>query len=497
MRHHPRHDQASDQLLSSGLADASYKKCFQALFGFVLKEKSVYYGQRNKAAATTAEKRLSLAAEAVRTAASHGATKLTPKTLQSIIDHITQTLPGPNELLVPPLRRDYVRALTEVLAVPRHSEFICRKQAALWQTCVDFFLDVIIYTIPNPAHGSNGASARDSPMPGTPSLRSTLTPSGSSGALKQVKDNDRLGDALGDALTGLHVLVSTPNAPVVSRFQDLTAAALRVLRISGLSLSRTQTLCFSIINSAFAASHGDDPIHATGVITELVPLMSLWWKPEKVSQDEFIRTLRNEITRTVLLAHLNIEQAALKPDNMELVANIEYFLEPLWQEYSRRSDGFKLQTSDITFTTSGLPADYLQLGVFGLRPNTASGESQWALVHSISLLEGLLIKKRTKYAQETAVEGHRTKKRRLERTQNRLEGKLNGTDDALRQTALQALAFLFGSNALSEQEARELAINLLPFTSNKDIAIASWALIASARYVTASMTRMIYLTCGS
>lgn len=334
-------------------------------------------------------------------------------------------------------------------------------------------------------------------MPGTPSLRSTLTPSGSSGVLKQVKDNDRLGDALGDALTGLHILVSTPNAPVVSRFQDLTAAALRVLRISGLSLSRTQTLCFSIINSAFAASHGDDPLHATAVITELVPLMSLWWKPEKVSQDEFIRTLRNEITRTVLLSHLNIEQAALKPDNMELVTNIEYFLEPLWQEYSRRGDSFKLQTSDLTFTTSGLPADYLQLGVFGLRPNTANGESQWALVHSISLLEGLLIKKKTKYAQETAVEGHRTKKRRLDRTQNRLEGKLNGTDDCLRQTALQALAFLFGSNALSEQEARELAINLLPFTSNKDTAIASWALIASARYVTASLTRIFHLTCVS
>lgn len=400
----------------------------------------------------------------------------------SIIDHITQVLPGPNELLVPPLRREYVKTLTEVLSISRHTEFLCRKKGAPWQTCVDFFLDVVIYTIPNPTGGPIDGSNRESPLPGTSSPFTSLTSSNLPNSNKQHRDFDKLGDALTDALQGLLYLISTPNAPVSGRFRDLTAAALRVLRIQGLSLGRSQTLCFSIINTAFTSAHSEDPQHANALIREIFPLMTFWWKPEKVAQDELIRTLRSEITRTVLLTQLNIQSVVESKDSNELAANVEYFLEPLWQEYSRRSDTFKLRISDITFNTSGLANNYLHIKTFGVRAHNLEAESQWGLIYSISLLESLLLRREVKQESEPSDndQPHR-KRRKLDRPNNRLELKLSELDDSVRYTTLQVLAFLLSERRLPQQYADDLASELSHFTRHKDSDTASWAMIAVAR----------------
>lgn len=467
---------------SSALEDKSYHQIFEAIFNLVLSEKPVFYDKRKtQTKRNGAASRLSKCAAAVRVAASRGVAKLGRKTLLAFIDHITQVLPGPNDDFVPPLLQDYVKALAEVLARPSHVEFLSRKDGAPWAACVDFLLDIAVYILPSEAHSSVVAPSRDSPAPGTSTPWSTGRSSASTQSQKRANQSD--GGPLRDALEGLHYLVQAANAPILRQSKDITDLVLRVLGMKTLSLGSTQTACFAIANTAFAATQADDFTLSNSLVKNLLPLMSYWWRADKVSQDELIKALRNEISKTIFLTHLHIENLAVNTWDATVRSDVENLIDPLWIEYSKRNDAFRLQLHDVMFASSSLPKDSLRLDLFGLRQHNAEGEGSWALVQNIALLEAILLRprKRLPHTGDGCSEQPR-KRRRVQEDSGRLRLKLKSRDLGIQTTALQLVPFLVASNVSAVDELRELLVDLVACASNKNATTASWALVACARY---------------
>lgn len=440
----------------------------------VLEHKPKYFDRKTS---KPAEARLNKCAKAVRAAASRGASKIKQKTLLAVVDHITQVLPGPNEGFVAPLLKDYVKALAELLARSANAEFFSRKDGHLWQICVDFFLDVISYRIPQNGNVDQGLLSRNSPAPSTP--RSTMR-SNSSSLLSQKPPEITDGEPARDSLQGLYCLVSAANAHILSRYQDIANAALRVLRLHNLSLGSLQTVSFAIINSIIVSMQLDEPGYTGSLVRDLIPLMAHWWRADKVSQDDTIRSLRNEILKTVLLAQLNIEDLIVNKWDEHVRGDVEYLLEPLWQEYSKRSAGHQLQLTDITFSTEKLPADYLHNGVFGLCPFNTESESQWAIVQCLASLEAVLLRQKSKILASQKSEQPR-KKRRIDETDNRLRAKLKDRHIEIVRTTLQMIPFILADGALSSGQVQGLLLDLVPLTTHKDPFVASWALISCSR----------------
>ncbi|RBR09820.1 uncharacterized protein FIESC28_09699 [Fusarium coffeatum] len=474
----------------SDLGDKSYHEIFEAIFSFVLREKPLLYDKKkSQATLNSTAARLSKCADAVRMAVGRGNSKIGRKTLLAIVDHITQVLPGPNsDDFVTPLLQDYIKALTEVLSRPAHVEILARKGGQPWELCVGFFIDVAQYLLPdegdNPSLALARASpalARSSPALGSGYSRSAgrSTPSTQS----QRKTVPGEGGLLKDVLEGLYYLITAGNAPLLGQYKDITPVILRVLSLKQLSLGSLQTLAFAIINTIFTTTHADDLVHASSVVHSLLPLMSYWWRSEKVSQDEVIRALRIEISRSVFLMHLHIENLVVNSLDETIRLDLEDLAENIWSEYSKRGEAFRLQMSDITFTLSSLPKYGLQLNIFGLRAHNVYGEGHWAIVQNLAFLEGIMPHSRPQ-ADTTEEHEHPRKRRRIRQDMSRIRLKLKTVEVAVRRTALQLIPFLLAGNSLSRDELLDLLPELVYLAADKNHVTASWALIASASMVT-------------
>jgi ataxia telangiectasia mutated family protein len=290
------------------------------------------------------------------------------------------------------------------------------------------------------------------------------------------------GGPLKDALEGLFHLVSAANAPILQRMQDITELALRVLSIKHLSLGSMQTLCFSIINTVFQATEADSLYDAITLAKNVLPHMGYWWRAEKVSQDELIKALRNEISRGIFLMHLHFEHLAVNLWDINVRNELDNLVEPLWQEYSKRGEAFRLQLTDLTFSPSISGGHAMQLGLFGLRPHNVEGESHWAIVQNLAFLEAILLRPKKDATDQEIVNGEQPrKKRRIHQDPNPIRVKLKSKDAGVVRTALQLVPFLLATNTLSHSEIDELLVDLANFAGDKNALTASWALIACSR----------------
>lgn len=421
-------------------------------------------------------------------AVGRGNSKIGRKTLLAIVDHITQVLPGPNsDDFVTPLLQDYIKALTEVLSRPAHVEILARKEGQPWELCVDFFLDVAQHLLPDEGDIStltlaraSPALARSSPAPGSGYSRSGGRSTPSTQSQRRAAPGE--GGLLKDVLEGLYYLVIGGNAPLLRQYKDITPVVLRVLSLKQLSLGSLQTLAFATINTIFTTTHADDLTHASSVVQNLLPLMSYWWRSEKVSQDEVIRALRIEISRSIFLMHLHIEHLVVGSSDETVRLDLEDLVENIWSEYSKRSEVFRLQLSDVTFSLSSLPKHGLQLNTFGLRAHNIYGEGHWAIVQNLAFLEGIMVLPHPRNQAEDAEQNEQPRKRRrLQQNMSRIRLKLKAAEITVRRTALQLIPFLLAGNSLGRDELLDLLPALVSSATDKDPVTASWALIASAR----------------
>lgn len=442
----------------------------------MFREKSVYCDTtKPQAKRTAASSKLSKCAAAVRMAVSRGVSTFGQKTVLALVDHVTQVLPGPIDGFVQPLVQDYVKALVDMLSRPSHVELLARKDGAPWNRCVDFFLEVASTSLPVESQSSTASLNRSSLFPETFAPR---TPKRLTLSYSQNNPSHTVGDYLRDSLEGLQQLFQASNAPIVPRSKPVTGIALRVLRTKNLSLGSMQSLCFSILNNIFSVFQASDIAFGLALTRDLLPLMGYWWRPEKISQDELIRALRNEISMSILLTKHHVEYLIAETTDDTLRNDVEELVDAMWLEYSKRAEPFRLQLDSLIFISA--PGE-TERPAFQLLDTDQI--SHWTLIRNISLLEGILLLCPPGFPDSGASCGEKPqKKRRTRDGMARLKLKITFGDLETRRTGLQVIPFLVARGNLDPEELEELLRAVMHYTFDKNAAIASWALVASARY---------------
>ncbi|KAI1758753.1 hypothetical protein GGR53DRAFT_210108 [Hypoxylon sp. FL1150] len=459
----------------SVLDDKSYHITFEALFRCSLIEKQAYYSKKS-----TAASRLTKCAEALRLGAELGAGKIKRKTVLSVIDHITQTLPHPEDDLVPPLIQDYTKALAALLSHAANIELLAMGGGEGWFTCVDFAVDILtLYLAASDKDSAfSRASSRASPAPGTAQTMSlTLSTPRSTSASQRVSRVTR--SQLPDLLQCLLYLASSPNAPLLQRSKEISSVVIQVLQLRSLGIGQIHQLAFALMNKLFVTSQTDDSDHASLLALDCLPLISQWWQTKTASaHDALLNGIRVEMLKLVYNLHLQLEYLIRQNSTPSLLGDIESLAELFWGEYSRREERARLQQDDLSYSTSDNGTNF-QIQLFSLRPFNVDGEKQWAVVHVLALLERLMWK--GSQQSHAPPDGEQPRKRqRIAAGFSRILQKLRTIDQSVQCTALQIVPFFVSDLKVGIDEMTDLLPLLMSQMTSKNNKISAWATIACA-----------------
>ncbi|RYP92132.1 hypothetical protein DL770_001713 [Monosporascus sp. CRB-9-2] len=364
----------------------------EILFQCAVSEKSAYYSGKKTAkttAATTAA-RLVRCAEALRLAVEHGASKLRRKTLLAVVDHIIQTLPGPNEDFVQPLLQDYIKALVALLGHAPNVELLATYDSEGWFSCVDFTLRVIDQCVQ--AGESDSGPSRASPAPGTGRGQLSLTASilTSTASSSQRSGSRVYRTHLQDLVQCLVSLSHASNAPLVQRSAEISSAVLQILQLRSWGISPLHQLAFSVINALLVLTQTEDSMQASSLAIDLIPLISYWWQAKSASEDDALLSgVRNEMLNVLYNSHLQLEAIVKQGSDTSVLDHVESLADTLWSEYSRREDRAQLQQDDLAYSTFPKASSIFSLEAFSLRPFSIEAEKKWAVVQILALLEVL------------------------------------------------------------------------------------------------------------
>ncbi len=348
------------------LEDKAYQALLEALFQCAVSEKQAYFSNK-KNSKGPAEGRLAKTAEALRVAVNYGASRMKRRHARLIIDHITQTLPGPsNEQYVAPLLQDYVRALVALLSHSANVEQLSAMEEE-WLTCADFFVDAIARLLEG-ADLDAASLFRASPAPGgafTPTV--TFSTGRSSASSTQRSSSQIPSKVLEQVVRGLLALVAAPNVPVHKRSTEITRAVIQVLQLKNISVGGLQQTAFACLGFIISRVQADDLALVGNIARDVMPLVAHWWHPRSsATQSESLNSVREEVLRTLFALQLHVEALAYDPAEVGFLGHVEEVLNALWTEYSKREDRTRLQTGDLTF--SNVPTTHFSNKVFGLRP---------------------------------------------------------------------------------------------------------------------------------
>lgn len=404
--------------------------------------------------------------------------------MRAIIDHITETLPGPEEEFVDPLTQDYIKALKALLDRPAIVELLAALEEEAWLACVDFSIDCILRYLDKGERDSASIS-RASPAPGTAQTLSLMPSTGRSGASSTQRLTGKLmWKDIEEVLSCLLSLVSASNAPIHLRAKETSVAVIQVLQNRRQSPSGSQQVAFATVSAIFTHIQADDVALASSVARDLIPVLTHWWQARGSSKDALMNSLREEMLKTIYTIRLHLEALIRNPSDESLLRDVEDLLDALWFEYSKREERGRMQLDDLTFSSLSLPVEYPHTATFRLRPYHAPAEQKWALLEVLAMLESLYSETSKGARSPPPDEVHQPRKRRrMAGDSNRLHQKIRSLDPGVRLTALQLIPFLLQEHTLSPQEVSELLDDISPLLSNKQGMIASWAMLACARCV--------------
>ncbi|KAJ1335593.1 serine-protein kinase ATM [Microdochium nivale] len=472
------HPSSFDQLV-----DKDYHSLTEVLFQFAVSEKHTYYRSKstNSTTAATSASRLSDCAEALRLALEYGSSKLKRKTLLAVVDHIVQTLPGPDGSYVAPLFADYIKSLATILACQTNVELLSTYDSEGWFTSVDFIVQVIEHDLQGPS--TESASARASPAPGSGFTASLITSTSRStiGTAKRGTTGANLTTTQALARC-LLFLSQAPNAPVLQRGQAIAYAAIQILQKRSFALSQMQSFAFATINQVLACTSTDDIELANSLAADVLPLIISWWRAKSAAKDALLISVRVEMLNALLHLEPHLEYLVTRSAEMTLLSQIDDLADTLWDEYSHRDADTLLQLDHLAFyQPHQAPShDSFSLGWFSLRPFIVDMESRWGVVQTLAMLESLMRRSSTT-ASTTALSDEQPRKR--QRTVvgfSKLRQRLQGPDRLMQHVALQVMPFFACRQNLSVEEIQDWLSLLMNFLGHKDTQLSSWAMVSCA-----------------
>ena len=424
--------------------------------------------------------RLEKCAEALRLAVRHGANRIKRKTGRAIVDHIIQTLPGPDGNYIAPLLNDYVKTLGIYLDVPANVENLATLSGDGWDLCTTFCFHGLLQYL----NSIDPENADWIPSPTAPGSNSRGSISRAKSALPLQPSGQITGQLALEFLQCLNCLVSAANAPVTRKADVLARAVLRMLGYRGGKIGELQKTGFSTITNIFLHIQTDDILLGKEISTALIPHLSYWWQPRTLSRDAMLNSTRDEMLKAMYSTHLYLEALLRESENGAFLKPIEDLLDALWSEYSKREERARLQLDDLSFSAMRFPVDHPTTPAFKLRPFNPSAEQNWALLENMAIMEALCARypKRLEHRGDGDADGDRPrKKRQVTSAVNRLHEKMMSTDPAVQLTALQLIPFLVRHREFSLDQVTEILKDVRKSTPTKQGVAASWGMLAYAR----------------
>lgn len=466
---------------SGTLKGKEYHGLCEALFNSAKADKQqIFSGQSGSKAARSRLDSLGIALKELLT---HGLEKLLGKTVKAAVDHILDMLlipKRPGEFFEP-VADDYIQALAILLSNASHVESLARSDAGRWLSCVDLLIARMSWLLESADSSISilEPNRHESPIPNhhfsnvSSNGRSRIPSQRGSCQLQQ-------GDVL-VLLQCLSSLVSASNAPCIDRCHQISDPVLKVLRLP-LGFGRLHKAAFATLNCILLQTAGDDPSFGKELTRDLLPLVTYWWQPRTLDNDEFLSSVRDEMLKTMHAIHPYVDSLIREAASAELLREVEELLDTLWAEYSQRSVHSRLRLEDLTFSPVAVPTTYFYTSSFTLRPFSQDAERRWVVLEIMSHLEDIFLRHTKDNSQRPTGEDEQPrKKRRIASGTHRIHQKMLSSDPATKLTALQLIPFFLPWNSVSEVDIDSIVQDLVPLISDKKGLLASWAMLAGAR----------------
>ncbi|KAL5329330.1 hypothetical protein ACEPPN_002841 [Leptodophora sp. 'Broadleaf-Isolate-01'] len=457
------------------LTDKSFHKIYEVVFEMAVLEIQVFIAAR-KNTRGTAESRLETCGDVVRTVIMAGSSKLTPATVEAVLEHITQTLPKPGGGYYEPLSQHYLKALTALFDYQANVEHL---KSEVWIQAVDFCLLGINSYLDDQESGPVSARSHSGLGVNHPSSSATKNGHSQEGSLSRSN--------VDDLFQILHSLLGAPNVPLAARYSAVGDSTIRFLRMSGSSASQLQQVAFSSLNIVLRFARTDQTTFCQSAAQEVLPVICRLWQGKALAKDEMLNSVRDEMLIFVFYVHLHLERIIMDGDALELLSQLEELLEAFKADYARRSDRDQLHLGDLDMTDFGKrrPGETpFCLYAFQLRPHNVKAERNWAILRSIGIVERLVC-----LGQQQAAVGTNgndfedtrpSKRQRVTQAPDRLLDLPRAKDENLRLAGLQILPFVLQDSQLSASVLSKLLSQLHICAADKRGNITSWALLAIA-----------------
>ena len=406
------------------------------------------------------------------------------KSVESILDHIIQTLPNAHGEYCGYIAHHYLKTLCIVLERGANVEHL--KQNT-WDDTVVFCLQGLGQYL-----GDNGADPSDLAQSfsalGTSRISGSLANSASGNSRNDSEGGSVSRQNAEDLLQALLFLVSAPNAPLLRRCDEVANTIIRVVGSLGSTVSPLQKTAFAILNGILSLTREDRVSLSTVISKEAVPIICRFWQGKSVAKDEMLSSVRDEMIILLFLTHLHLEHNI--PDvTSDSASNLDDLLGVMRAEYAERSERDQLQLEDIEISDLGsvrVNTTPFHLFDFRLRLHNTRAERTWANLQVIGILERLvsLAEQHRDHSIESTDEDadrYPRKRRRTNKSWDRLITPLKSSDQGVRLAGLQILPFVLQQWQLSVPALANLLGQLGSCASDKRGNIASWALLAIAR----------------
>lgn len=429
-------------------------------------------------------------ADVFRIVVKAGAPKLKAKTVEAVVEHITQTLLKADGDFCEPLTQDYLKALSAVFEPKANVE---RLKPATWSEVVDFCIRGI-NRFSDDGNGNGDTLALSLRSPGVQSsyVSGSLARTLNSSGRVQAKSDGVSRQSVEELLVTLLSLVSAPNVPLLQGSEDITTSIIHFLRSQGSAVSMLHQLAFSILNAVLSFVREDRISLLHSATEDILPAISRFWQGKNLAKDEMLNSVRDEMLIFLFTVNLHLERRILDADAVNLASNVEDLLDVMRAEYARRLDRDPLLLEDLDMLDFGAAdgkATPFHLHVFRLRQHNSRAERNWAQLQIIGILErlvGLAEQQRNLGAipVDNEEDRHPRKRQRTSRQSDRLLRPIKAKDNQVRLGALQALPFILQNYELNSVDLTEMITQLATCASEKDNRIVSWALLGIARYAT-------------
>lgn len=253
--------------------DKAFHKVYEALFQLARSLRSKHVDKKTNSRSRTSNI-LASCAKTLLLAVDKGVRKIRIKTVRALVDHVVQTLPIAGEGWCEPLKLPYIQCLKTVLSYQPHVEHLLKDD---WIHIVDFCVEALgrfcdEMSTPNTQSASETASFR------------TLT--GSSRTSRQRKDEVAIRQRAPEGTTQpykeliscLRQLTIAPNAPVLSRGEDLGLTLIAFLRVPSKSAGIEHIEAFATLSSILAHIVVDAVSLTKMLVAQLLSLIKIFWE---------------------------------------------------------------------------------------------------------------------------------------------------------------------------------------------------------------------------